>query len=80
MNREVEMAYVSDRKFADDMGLTLEQVRKLIKRVDIAFFASGKGVEMVYMFDPEVLNLALIEQAKTKKDRKRGPRKTASIT
>ncbi len=74
------MAYVSDRKFADDMGLTLEQVRKLIKRVDIAFFASGKGADMVYMFDPEVLNAALIEHAKTKKDRRRGPRKATAQT
>ena len=69
------MAHVSDRKYAEDMGLDLQQVRKMIKRLDIAYFSSGKGESMVYMFDPEELNNKLIEMKKAKKDRRRKPRK-----
>ncbi len=69
------MQNVSDRKYAEDMGLDVNQVRKLIKRLDIGFFSSGKGDNMVYMFDADELNQRLTEMKKTKKDRKRGPRK-----
>ncbi len=68
------MPIVSDRKYAEEMNLELEQVRKIIKRLDIAFFSSGKGDSMVYMFDPDELNQKLIESKTSKKDRKRGPR------
>ena len=47
----------------------------MIKRLDIAYFSSGKGESMVYMFDPEELNNKLIEMKKAKKDRRRKPRK-----
>jgi hypothetical protein len=69
------MQHVSDRKYAEDMGLDVQQVRKMIKRLDIGFFSSGKGDSMVYMFDPDELNSKLAEMKKSKKDRKRGPRK-----
>lgn len=69
------MAHISDRKYAEEMGLDVEQVRKMIKRLDIAFFSSGKGDSMVYMFDPQELNEKLTDQKKSKKDRRRGPRK-----
>ncbi len=68
------MHHVSDRKYAEDMGLSVEQVRKMVKRLDIAFFSSGKGESMVYMFDPDEMNGALTDQKTSKKDRKRGPR------
>ena len=69
------MAIVSDKKYAEEMGLDLNQVRKIIKRLDIAFFSSGKGASMVYMFDPAEVSAKLNEARSTKKDRKRGPRK-----
>ncbi len=69
------MQHVSDRKYAEQMGLDLEQVRKLIKRLDIAFFSSGKGDSMVYMFNPAELDAKLADQKSDKKARKRGPRK-----
>lgn len=69
------MAHISDRKYANTMGLDVAQVRKMIKRLDIAFFSSGKGDSMVYMFDPTELNDKLIDMKKSKKDRRRGPRK-----
>ncbi|MBS1261412.1 MAG: hypothetical protein MAG453_00733 [Calditrichaeota bacterium] len=69
------MATISDRKYAEEMGLDVGQVRKLIKRLDIGFFSSGKGEGMVYMFDTEELNEKLQESKKSKKDRRRGPRK-----
>ncbi|HEB84456.1 MAG TPA: hypothetical protein ENI92_05585 [Bacteroidetes bacterium] len=69
------MAHVSDRKYAADMGLDVFQVRKMVKRLDIAFFSSGKGDSMVYMFDPDELNNRLAEMKKSKKDRRRGPRR-----
>ncbi len=69
------MQHVSDRKYAQDMGLSVEQVRKMIKRLDIEFFSSGKGDSMVYMFDPNDMNDALASQKTAKKDRKRGPRR-----
>jgi len=69
------MAIISDKKYADLMGLDLVQVRKIIKRLDIAFFSSGKGESMVYMFDHDEVNAKLAEAKSTKKDRKRGPRK-----
>jgi len=69
------MQHVSDRKYAEEMRLDIEQVRKIIKRLDIAFFSSGKGDSMVYMFDPEELNAKLAESKSSKKDRKRGPRR-----
>ena len=72
------MVHVSDRKYAEDMGLDLQQVRKMIKRLDIAFFSSGKGESMVYMFDPEELNNKLAETKKAKKDRKHGQRRRRS--
>ncbi len=71
------MATVSDRKYAEGMGLDVEQVRKLIKRLDIAFFSSGKGDSMVYMFDSDDLDSKLQDSKKSKKDRRRGPRKKA---
>ncbi|MDP8206937.1 MAG: hypothetical protein P9L92_09760 [Candidatus Electryonea clarkiae] len=74
------MVHISDRKYAEEMGLDLVQVRKMIKRLDIAFFSSGKGESMVYMFDPEEMNAKMIEASRTKKDRKRGPRKKKSST
>ena len=69
------MPTISDRKYADMMGLDVEQVRKLIKRLDIAFFSSGKGDSMVYMFDTEELDEKLQDMKKSKKDRRRGPRR-----
>jgi len=69
------MAHISDRKYAETMGLDVAQVRKMIKRLDIAFFSSGKGESMVYMFDGDELNEKLAEMKKSKKDRRRGPRK-----
>ncbi len=74
------MATVSDRKYAEGMGLDVEQVRKLIKRLDIAFFSSGKGESMVYMFDSDELDSKLQDMKKSKKDRRRGPRKKAAKT
>ena len=73
------MGHVSDRKYSEDMGLDVQQVRKMIKRLDIAFFSSGKGDSMVYMFDPDELNAKLTEMKKSKKDRRRGPRKRKMI-
>ncbi len=73
------MGHVSDRKYSEDMGLDVQQVRKMIKRLDIAFFSSGKGDSMVYMFDPDELNTKLTEMKKSKKDRRRGPRKRKVI-
>jgi hypothetical protein len=78
LKKEHFMATISDRKYADGMGLGVEQVRKLIKRLDIAFFSSGKGDSMVYMFDSEDLDSKLNDQKKSKKDRRRGPRKKAA--
>ena len=72
------MAHISDRKYAETMGLTVEQVRKMVKRLDISFFSSGKGESMVYMFDEDELNNKLMYNKKTKKDRKRGPRRRSS--
>ncbi|MBZ0266367.1 hypothetical protein K8I28_17050 [bacterium] len=69
------MAHISDRKYAEEMGLDIEQVRKMIRRLDIPFLSSGKGDNMVYMFDSDDLNEKLTAMKKTKKDRKRGPRK-----
>ena len=69
------MAIISDKKYAEEMGLDLLQVRKIIKRLDIAFFSSGKGESMVYMFDPEEMQAKLADAKSTKRDRKRGPRK-----
>ncbi len=69
------MQHVSDRKYAEEMGLDLEQVRKLIKRLDIAFFSSGKGDSMVYMFNPAELDSKIADLKSDKKARKRGPRK-----
>ena len=74
------MQHVSDRKYAEEMNLDIGQVRKIIKRLDIAFFSSGKGESMVYMFDPDELNSKLIEMKSSKKDRKRGPRKKKTVT
>ncbi|MCB2213031.1 hypothetical protein KQI52_13035 [bacterium] len=74
------MATVSDRKYAEGMGLGVEQVRKLIKRLDIAFFSSGKGESMVYMFDSDELDSKLQDMKKSKKDRRRGPRKKSAKT
>lgn len=71
----MSQTHTSDRKYAEDMGLTVEQVRKMVKRLDISFFSSGKGDTMVYMFDADELNAKLAESKKSKKDRKRGPRK-----
>lgn len=65
------MANISDRKYAEDMGLTLEQVRKMIRRLDIPFFSTGKGDTLVYMFDPEQLDKALSEQKSRKRQRRR---------
>jgi len=46
-----------------------------LRDLDIAYFSSGKGDDMVYMFDTEELNNRLSEMKKAKKDRKRKPRK-----
>lgn len=69
------MAHISDRKYAMDMGLDVNQVRKIIKSLDLAFFSSGKGESMVYMFDTDELEEKLTDMRKSKKDRRRGPRK-----
>ncbi len=69
------MAHISDRKYAEAMGLDVGQVRKMIKRLDIAFFSSGKGEGMVYMFDEDDFNDKLMDQKKSKRHRRRGPRK-----
>jgi len=69
------MAHISDRKYAETMGLDVGQVRKMIKRLDIPFFSSGKGESMVYMFDGDDFNEKLESTKKSKKDRRRGPRK-----
>ena len=68
------MAYVSDRKFAEEQGLTLEQTRKLIRSLDIPFFSTGKGDHLVYMFDPEQLDKAVQDKKSKRRDRRRRPR------
>lgn len=68
------MAYVSDRKFAQDQSLNVEQVRKLVRSLDIPFFSTGKGDHLVYMFDPEQLDRAVQEQKNKRRDRRRRPR------
>lgn len=70
------MAHTSDSKYAKEMEMDVEQVRKLIKRLDISFFSSGKGEGMVYMFDADELEEKLQDMKTAKKDRRRGPRKT----
>ena len=70
------MSHMSDRRYADDQGLPLEAVRKLIKRLDVPFMRIGKGESMVFMFDPEQLNASIESSKKSKRDRRRGPRKS----
>ncbi|MBZ0263045.1 hypothetical protein K8I28_00125 [bacterium] len=71
------MSHISDRKYAMDQGLPVEAVRKLIKRLDVPFVRIGKGDSLVLMFDTEQLNAAIESSKKSKKDRRRGPRKSS---
>jgi len=68
------MAYVSDRKFAEEQCLNLEQTRKLIRSLDIPFVSSGKGEKLVYMFDPEQLDRAVQDKKTRRRERRRRPR------
>lgn len=65
------MANVSDRKFAEEQDLTLEQTRKLIRSLDIPFFSTGKGDTLVYMFDPEHVEKAILEKKRKRRQRRR---------
>ncbi len=70
------MAHTTDIRYADEMGLTAHQVRRMIRTLDIPFLASGRGETRTYLFARDDIEEAMIHAANVKK-KKRQARKAA---